>query len=94
MVAPSLRRGSVVVRRVRERVVVGTDLTFEIEREVPVDLDHLDELPTLCAELVQRSLGTCLRPESKHRVLPAPLGILVAARALGLELRELLALQL
>ena len=77
-----------------ERVVVGVDLTFEVEREVPVDLDHLDELPALRSELVQRPLGTRLRAEAKHRVLPAPLGLQVAARALGLELREFLALEL
>ena len=70
------------------------DLTFEVERQVPVDLDHLDELPALRSELVQRPLGARLRAEPKHRVLPAPLGGQVAACALGLELREFLALEL
>ena len=86
--------GSVAVRRAGKRVLVGTDLTFEVEREVPVDLDHLDELPALRSELVQRPLGARLGAEAKHGVLPAPVGLQVAARALGLELRELLAFEL
>src|SRR5687768_14205101 len=86
--------GSVAARRVCGRLVAGTDLTFEIERKVSVDLDHLHELPAFRSQLVQRPLRACLWAEAKHRVLPAPFGVQVATGPLCLEPSELLAVEL
>jgi hypothetical protein len=56
---------------------------------VPVGLNHLDELPTLLAELVQLRLGARLRADAKDEVLEAPDGALVPSPPILLEPRAL-----